>query len=83
MEHESTVVTPSVTPPLFCGPSPQATDLNSSGVFDYGHGALFPAAASFFELARTGVLDVAALAFFAVPAIELDSHRTSAHGSTS
>jgi hypothetical protein len=39
MEHESTVVTPSVTPPLFCGPSPQATDLNSSGVFDYGHGA--------------------------------------------
>jgi hypothetical protein len=37
MEHESTVVTPSVTPPLFCGPSPPATDLNSSGVFDCGH----------------------------------------------
>jgi hypothetical protein len=53
-------------------PAERARDVNEAG-------ALFPAAASFFELPRRGVLDVAALAFFAVSAIELDSLRASAH----
>ena len=36
--------------------------------------ALFPAAPSLFKLTGFGVLEVAAFPFFAVPAIELQSH---------
>jgi hypothetical protein len=42
-------------------------------------GALFPAAPSFFELPGTGVFQVAALTFFPVSAVALESHRASAH----
>jgi hypothetical protein len=53
----------------------RARDVNQAG-------ALFPAAPSFFERPGTGVFQVAALAFFAVPAIELESHKGSAHAKT-
>lgn len=39
--------------------------------------ATLPSPASFLELACSGVFGVAALAFFSVPAIQLESHRTS------
>ena len=39
-------------------------------------GTSFPATPCFFELAGTGLLRVAAFAFRAVPAIELESHKT-------
>jgi hypothetical protein len=48
----------------------------SSGYMDDA-GATLPSPASFLELASSGVFGVAALAFPSMPAVQLESHRTS------
>jgi hypothetical protein len=64
---------PGVIPIGFAGLLAVECAAESAGCVDEA-GTFFPAAASLLKLAGSGLLGMAAFAFFAVPAVELESH---------